>query len=138
MGGKVRTLWGRWGRRLTGEHLQYHPTADLWLPARAPLPTPRRSTRLAEVYGRLFAVGGEAALGWLADVACYDPASDGWVSGTPLHEAIDSPGVAAVEGNLYVTGAACRGGVLVEACQVALKLFVHQRHEGHDGSEGNT
>jgi hypothetical protein len=136
VGGERRAFWGRWGRLLTGEHHQYDPVADRWLRRRAPLPSPRRYPRLVEVYGRLFAVGGEAALGWLVAVDGFDPAGDEWASGRPLREMIEAPGVAAVEGSLYVTGAVRPGAVLVEACEVALKLFVYRRGRPQPEEEG--
>ena len=80
----------------------------------------------------MFAVGGQGPAGWLGDCDRYDPAADHWSLQTPLHEPIDSPGVAAVEGALYVTGARRSDdapGVLMEACQVVTVYHVHRRED---------
>ena len=134
VGGETRAILGRWGLSLIAEHHQYSPAADRWLAPRAPLPSPRRSPRLVEVYGRLYVVGGEGALGWLADFDAYDPGSDSWRSQPPLHEPLEAPGVAAVGGSVYVTGAVRPGGVLIEECPVALELFVHRRQPSADAA----
>jgi hypothetical protein len=127
VGGELRAIQGRGRRSLTDEHHQYHPTADRWTLGKAPLPVPRRNVRLVEVYGRLYAVGGEGDVGWLSDFEAYDPATDGWLAQPALHEPVESPGVAALDGAVYVTGALRAGAALIEECQVALRLYLHRR-----------
>jgi hypothetical protein len=127
VGGEQRPLFGRWGRSLTNAHLAYNAQADRWAARRAALPTPRRSALLVETLGKLYAVGGESELGWLRDFECYDPNVDRWLSRPPLHSAIELPGAAAAGGVVYVTGALRAGGALIEECQVATKLYVHER-----------
>jgi|GEM_PF-2440767 len=127
VGGELRSVQGRGRPSLTDEHHQYHPAADRWILNRAPLPVPRCSVRLVAVFGRLYAVGGEGGLGWLADFDAYDPATDGWLAYPPLHEPVDRPGVAALDGAVYVVGALRAGAALVEECEVALRLFLHRR-----------
>jgi hypothetical protein len=123
-GGETRVFQGRWGGGFTDDHHQYHPSADRWLPTRAPLPAPRRHARLVEVYGKLFSVGGEGAVGWLGDFDCYEPTVDGWVAQPALHEPIELPGVTSLDGTVYVAGALRNGGALMEECRVAARLRV--------------
>lgn len=127
-GGEVRLVFGRWGRALTDRHLMFHPSSNSWQ-VKASLPTPRRDQRLAQVFGQLVAVGGRAAFGALADCDRYDPAVDGWLPQTPMHEAIAEPGVAAVAGNLYVIGAmrSPSSGVLVECSAIADRYALFRR-----------
>ncbi len=135
VGGERRWLLRLWGRARSRQHHVYHPPGDRWLQDRDPLPAPRRDLALLAAGGRLFAVGGRGASGWLADCDRFEPAADHWLSQTPLHEAIDSPGVASAGGKLFVTGARRAPGapgVLVEECQVATVYHVHRRREPGD------
>jgi hypothetical protein len=127
-GGEGRWLFGRWGDYLSDRHRVYRAGSG-WTHELAPLPSPRVAPRLAELHGRLAAVGGEAAFGWLADCDLYDPASDTWHPLPALHQTIAAPGVAAIDGTLYVTGAqrAAGRGVLMEVCPVSTRLHVHRR-----------
>ncbi|HEY8019472.1 MAG TPA: DUF6519 domain-containing protein [Thermoanaerobaculia bacterium] len=129
VGGERRLLAGRWGRGLTNAHRQYYAAADRFAD-RSPLPTPRRSARLVEALGRLYAVGGESEVGWLRDFDGYDPAIDRWQAQPPLHQPIDSPGAAALGGTVYVAGSLRAGNALIEECRVATKLYVHRRLPG--------
>ena len=132
VGGERRWLLWLWGRIRSRSHQLYHPGSDRWLAERSPLPLGRRDLALVAVGGRLYAVGGRGASGWLADCDRFDPAADLWSSQTPLHEPIDSPGAAALGGVLYVTGARRAPdapGVLVEECQVATEYHVHRRQD---------
>lgn len=131
VGGEERWLRGRWGRVLTDQHLRFLHSADRWLRSAAPLPTPRRGARLAVVYDRLWLVGGHGVHGALGDCVSWDITLDAWRPGPPLHEVIDAPGVAAVAGELIVTGAQRAGGqgALVESCRVVTRYLVHERLE---------
>lgn len=130
VGGELRAIQGRGRRTLTDEHHQYHAAVDRWILGKAPLPVPRRNVGLVEIYGRLYAVGGEGGLGWLTDFEAYDPATDTWLAQAPLHEPVDFPGVASLDGAVYVTGALRAGSALVEECRVALRLHLHRRSGG--------
>ena len=137
VGGERRWLLRLWGRVRSHDHQLYHPGSDRWLADRSPLPSARRNLALVTVGGRLYAVGGQGASGWLADCDRYDPGVDHWTAQTPLHESIESPGVAAADGALYAVGARRAPGahgVLVEECRVATVYHVHQRSE--PGGEG--
>lgn len=132
VGGERRWLLRLWGRIRSHDHELYHPGSDRWLADRSPLPVARRDLALVAVGGRLYAVGGRSASGWVADCDRYDPGIDHWSPQTPLHEVIDSPGVAAVGGALYAVGARRAPGahgILVEECRVATDYHVHRRLE---------
>ena len=128
VGGFRRRFLGLWGERLLGAHLAWDHGAGRWV-ERAPLPGPRADLGLVEIFEHwLYAVGGRAAQGALRDVARYDPESDLWRAGPPLHEALAPPGAAAVDGDLVVFGAQRRPDqVLVESATVAMRWYVHQR-----------
>lgn len=128
VGGQRRWLLRLWGRIRSHRHQLYHVGSDRWM-ERTRLPSPRSDLALVEAGGRLYAVGGRGP-GWLTDCDRYDPGIDHWEPQAPLHEAIEAPGVAAVDGALYVTGARRfpdAAGVLVEECRVATVLHVHRR-----------
>lgn len=137
VGGERRWLFGLWGRRLTADHHVYHDGVERWLRDAASLPTRRRHVRLVEIDGQLAAVGGESAVNWLDEVDLFDPSAGAWRALPPLHERIEAPGVTALRGTLYVTGArraAGSAGVLMETCPVATRFYVHCR-EGVEGGE---
>lgn len=130
VGGEKRWLLRLFGHSLLARHQAYHPATDSWVVEKEPLPTPRRDMALVEIFGRLYAVGGEGALGGLADCDQYDPGTNRWTAQTELHEPIGTPGVAMVRGGIYVTGARRSPdakGVLVEECRVASRFYIHQR-----------
>jgi N-acetylneuraminic acid mutarotase len=61
----------------------YDPAADSWT-ERAPMPTARGALAVAELDGKLFAIGGYDGKGNSAAVEVYDPASNSWRTLAPL------------------------------------------------------
>ncbi|MBP2472296.1 N-acetylneuraminic acid mutarotase [Crossiella equi] len=111
LGGRVHVLGGtvvtdgppRWASTL---NTAYDPGTDTWQQL-APLPIPLSHTGVAELDGRLYAVGGfqEPVHLHPQRLACaYDPATDRWTELPPLPQATGSVAVAAVAGQLHVLG----------------------------------
>ena len=66
--------------------------------------TPRRDHGLAELKGKLYAVGGYALGEYLATVEIFEPAVGKWVHGPSMRTARASFGLASVDGKLYAAG----------------------------------
>jgi aqualysin 1 len=89
-------------------------TADLWQP-RAPLPRARRELAVGNANGIIYAIGGIAASGTVAEVTAYDPIGNAWSSKAPLPSARQSGnGASYVGGRLYVAGGLNASGVLTK------------------------
>lgn len=70
----------------------------------APLPTPRGALAVAELDGRIHAIGGTSAAGTVAVHEIYDPATDSWQAAAPLAVRRNHHTAAAHEGRIYVFG----------------------------------
>lgn len=75
--------------------------ADGWL-TRAPLPAPRQEVAVAELDGRVYALGGMGGAWTVAEV--YDPATDAWRPIAPLPSGRNHAAAAGVNGRVYVFG----------------------------------
>lgn len=87
-------------------HMAYDPIGDVWA-ERAPLPKPMHHVGVAELGGRLFAIGGlteNVHLGPQDSAFNYDPEADEWQALPPLPVPRGSIGVAAVAGSLHTFG----------------------------------
>jgi N-acetylneuraminic acid mutarotase len=72
---------------------------------RAPMLTPRSEMSIAQLDGRIFAMGGyPGARVTSADVQVYDSQTDTWVFGPPLPLPLHHTMAAAAEGRLYLVG----------------------------------
>lgn len=71
----------------------------------APLPTPRGALAVAELAGRIHAIGGTVAGGRTVDThEIYDPATNSWQSAAPLAVRRNHHTAAAFDGRIYVFG----------------------------------
>lgn len=61
----------------------YNPATDTWT-SEAPLPSPRAQSSIAVANGILYAIGGYASAGPIADVEAYDPNTNAWTAKAPL------------------------------------------------------
>src|SRR5207247_620850 len=88
LGGRLHAIGGSNGQ-VTGAHEVYDPETDRWTEAPA-MPTARDHLAAVAFQGRLWALGGrESFLGkQYATVEVYDPATNGWYTGTPLARAL--------------------------------------------------
>ncbi len=80
---------------------EYDPATNVWT-IRTPMPNPR-AAGAAVLNGLLYTVGGDS----LGTVEAYDPATDNWTPKAALPgngNSIYNPGVAVMEGKLYVAG----------------------------------
>ncbi|HEY3568079.1 MAG TPA: hypothetical protein VGP73_09105, partial [Thermoanaerobaculia bacterium] len=134
LAGRVHALAGErsrlFGRSTLTVHEEYQPATDRWLRHRAPLLYPRRNLGAAAVQGQIFAVGGEGPLGGAADVQRLDPATGAWSEGVPLAAPAVSPGVAGVDGTLYMAGggkASRPGQVPVLSLTLSRVFYVYRR-----------
>src|SRR5688572_21618114 len=72
---------------------------------RAPLLLPRSEMSIAELNGRIFALGGYPGLRITSDsVQVYDSQTDSWSLGPPLPVPLHHTMAAAVAGRLYLIG----------------------------------
>ncbi len=81
----------------------YDPSSESWTEV-APLPTARGALAVAELGGKLYAVGGYAEGGNTGALEVFDPATDRWESKAPLPTPRDHLAAAAVGGRLYAIG----------------------------------
>ena len=78
--------------------------AEPWS-ARAPLAEPRQEVAVAELGGRIYAIGGFRGDLSVADtVEVYDPEADAWSFAAPLPTPVHHAAAAAVGGRLYAIG----------------------------------
>lgn len=81
----------------------YDPARDAWTEG-ASMPTARGALAVAEVDGKLFAVGGYDGTDNTAAVEVYDPTHDSWEKRAPLPIPRDHLTAATVKGRLYAIG----------------------------------
>jgi N-acetylneuraminic acid mutarotase len=91
----------------TGRHLVLDAKAGRWTQA-APSPSPRDSAGGGAIDGKLYLVGGRAggrgAIVNSAELNCYDPKTDKWVTLAPMPAPAGGIGAAALGGKLYAFG----------------------------------
>jgi len=81
--------------------------------AAAPLLEPRQEIGVAELLGRIYAVGGYRQDGTTANtVEVYDPAADRWTFAAPMPRGVNHPMVAVFGERLYVFGGDSGQGAL--------------------------
>ncbi len=78
----------------------------------SPMPRPRSELAAAVVGDWIYVVGG---FGGLAQVECFHPASGTWATAPDLPEGVHHPGVASLEGVIYVAGGYTEDGATTEA-----------------------
>jgi N-acetylneuraminic acid mutarotase len=81
----------------------YDPAADRWTEG-APMPTRRGALAVAELDGKLVAIGGYDGTGNSASVEVYDPAGDRWSKRAPLPTPRDHLAAVSLGGKLYTFG----------------------------------
>jgi N-acetylneuraminic acid mutarotase len=81
----------------------YDPATNSWT-ERAPMPTARGALSVAEIDGKLYAIGGYDRKANSAAVEVYDPVLDLWVSRAPLPTPRDHLAAATVSGKVYAIG----------------------------------
>lgn len=86
----------------------YDPTTDRWA-ERAPMPTARGALAVAEVGGKLYAIGGFDRKANVAAVEAYDPTLDRWETRSPLPTPRDHLATATVDGKIYAIGGRVNG-----------------------------
>ncbi|KAM6954211.1 kelch-like protein 22 [Aplochiton taeniatus] len=106
--GKIYITCGRRGLAYLKETYCYDPGADCWA-ACADGPVERAWHGMASVGGRAYVIGGSNVVrdGYRHDVlkvACYHPAGDSWSLVSPLPAGHGEPGLAVLDGSVYVLG----------------------------------
>ncbi len=105
---------------------EYDPANDSWK-ALAPLPAPRGGAAAAVANGKIYVVGGAAAVPGakdpairprqpqrsLATVEEYDPRTDRWRSRAPMPIACNHMGCESVNGKVYVIGGRLSGAFII-------------------------
>ncbi|WP_062487952.1 Kelch repeat-containing protein [Candidatus Nitrospira inopinata] len=86
----------------------YDPTTDRWA-ERAPMPTARGALAVAELGGKLYAIGGFDRKANVAAVEVYDPTLDRWTARAPLPTPRDHLATATVDGKIYAIGGRVNG-----------------------------
>ncbi len=86
----------------------YDPETDAWN-ERAPMPTPRGALSVAELGGKLYAIGGYDRTANSAAVEVYDPARNSWAALAPLPTPRDHLAAASLSGKLYAIGGRLNG-----------------------------
>ena len=86
----------------------YDPNRDVWAEL-APMPTPRGALAVAELEGRLYAIGGYDRKANSRAVEVYDPARNVWTTRAPLPTPRDHLATAALSGKLYAIGGRFKG-----------------------------
>lgn len=86
----------------------YDPTTDRWA-ERAPMPTARGALAVAELGGKLYAIGGFDRKANVAAVEVYDPTLDRWETRSPLPTPRDHLATATVDGKIYAIGGRVNG-----------------------------
>jgi N-acetylneuraminic acid mutarotase len=81
----------------------YDPVIDRWTEG-APMPTKRGALAVAELDGKLVAIGGYDGTGNSASVEVYDPADDRWIQRAPLPTPRDHLAAVSLDGKLYTFG----------------------------------
>ena len=101
IGGFTKSLLSVWNP--VASVYQYHPEADTWI-ERAPMPTMRGALAVAEINGKLMAIGGYDGAGNSTAVEEYDPASNSWTPRAALPTPRDHLAAAAVGDRVYAIG----------------------------------
>ncbi|KAF4070559.1 hypothetical protein AMELA_G00286740 [Ameiurus melas] len=105
--GKIYVACGRRGMDYLKETYCYDPRANTWS-ACAEGPVERAWHGMAVYGGRAYVIGGSNdGCGYRRDVlkvACYNPAEDSWSVVCPLPEGHGEPGMAVLDGRIYVLG----------------------------------
>ncbi len=107
--GKVYLIGGESSESYVGLVEVYEPTTDTWTTA-SPMPTARNWITSSVVDGRIYVFGGEwfdeeSDEGGVSDtVEVYNPASDSWVSASPMPTARSAATSSVVDGKVYVFG----------------------------------
>ncbi|XP_017269985.1 kelch-like protein 22 isoform X2 [Kryptolebias marmoratus] len=106
-GGKIYITCGRRGAAYLRETYCFDPAANQW-GACAEGPVERAWHGMAAVNGRVYVIGGSNhERGFRRDVlkmACFDPAANSWSLLSPLPSGHGEPGVAVLDGRIYVLG----------------------------------
>ncbi|MCJ7559382.1 hypothetical protein MUO79_02030 [Candidatus Bathyarchaeota archaeon] len=93
----------------TGINGVYDPVTDSW-ESKAAMPTARWALQANVVNGKIYLIGGyvpdDSAFGHSISVLneVYDPATDSWITKTPMPTATSSSASIAVDDKIYVTG----------------------------------
>ncbi len=131
LGGAGRPFFGLWGRTVTNAHDEYEPAAGRWRRSRAALAAAAAHPGVAALEDHLFAAGGEGALGPLAEVAEYDPASGAWSRRPPLPVPAAWVAAGAAGGTLYAAAdaAGCPSPPLWEL-PAASRFYIFRKEAG--------
>ena len=124
--GKVYAIGGRnIGIESSAELYRYDPVTNMW-EVLSPMPTARSGLAAAAVDGRLVVMGGEFNSGHpmlvFPQVEVYEPATDEWISLTPMPVARHGIGAAVKDGLIYVPAGGPRGGFSATAYVDALLI----------------
>ena len=101
IGGFTKSLFSVW-QPVASVYI-YNPETDSWT-ERAPMPTKRGALAVAELGGKLVAIGGYDGSGNSSAVEVYDPAANSWSTKAPLPTARDHLAVATVGTQIYAIG----------------------------------
>ncbi|XP_076846394.1 LOW QUALITY PROTEIN: kelch-like protein 22 [Brachyhypopomus gauderio] len=105
--GRIYVACGRRGMAYLKETFCYDPAEERWS-ERSDGPVERAWHGMAAHAGRAYVIGGSNdGCGYRRDVlkvACYNPAADSWSVVRPLPAGHGEPGVAALDGLIYVVG----------------------------------
>ncbi|XP_032435089.1 kelch-like protein 22 [Xiphophorus hellerii] len=105
--GRIYVACGRRGMAYLRETYCYNPSTDDWT-ACAEGPVERAWHGMAAANGRVYVIGGSNDhRGYRRDVlqlACFDPTPNSWSLLTPLPSGHGEPGVAVLDGRIYVLG----------------------------------
>jgi len=101
IGGFTKSLFSVW-QPVASVYMYNHET-DSWA-ERAPMPTKRGALAVAQLGGKLFAIGGYDGTGNSGAVEVYDPATDSWSVKASLPTPRDHLAAAAVGMRIYAIG----------------------------------
>jgi kelch-like protein 17 (actinfilin)/kelch-like protein 20 len=107
LNGRLYVAGGSSGNTVTSNHLRsverYDPSTNSWETV-APMSTTRRGFVVAELDGKLYAVGGIVEGGSTDSVERYDPATNAWEPVAPMQQVRQYLSAAVLDGKLYVAG----------------------------------
>src|SRR5207249_2283401 len=101
IGGFTKSFFSVW--QPVASVFMYNPETDSWM-ERAPMPTKRGALGVAELGGKLFAIGGYDGTGNSSAVEVYDAATNSWSTKAALPTARDHLAVATVGTRIYAIG----------------------------------
>jgi N-acetylneuraminic acid mutarotase len=84
----------------------------------AQMPTPRSRLALVAYGGRLYAIGGETAMGVSDEVDVYLPDADDWVRGPDKPTAVANVSATAWEAKVYVPGGSLASGAMSDRLEI--------------------